>query len=234
MDDAVACKQRIVRLVPRFLPVARCCVYEITPDLVPTGHVNHDGELRWAAAYRDHFHRIDPCRPSRFARSGTVLVASDRLMPLERLTRTEYYRGFMQPMRALHKVELFFRDPAGAMYAGLRVTRTPEQGRFSDAELQLLSELQPVLAAALSASIGRDLPGLAGAMGLLSDREREVARLVLRGLSNKEICRALGTRLPTVKTQLRSIFRKLAIPGRGALAAMALGSAVGAAVRSQS
>jgi DNA-binding CsgD family transcriptional regulator len=233
MDDTVACKQRIARLLPRFLPVSRACVYEITPQLMPTRHVNHDGELRWAAAYREHFHRIDPCRPSRFARSATVLVASDRLMPLEVLTRTEYYRGFMQPMRALHKVELFFRDPAGALYAGLRVTRTPEQGPFSDDDLRLLRELQPLLAAALSSTLGRDLPGLAAQMRLLSEREREVAGLVLQGLSNKEICRTLGTGLPTVKTQLHSIFRKLGVAGRGALAAMALGGARGVAGRAE-
>jgi DNA-binding CsgD family transcriptional regulator len=223
MDDTVACKQRIVRILPHFLPVSRCCVYEITPQLVPTGHVNHDGDARWVAAYYNHFHRIDPCRPSRFAHTNAVLVSSDRLMPLDALTRTEYYRGFMRPMRALHKVELFFRDGAGAMYAGLRVTRTAEQGGFSDADLQLLHELQPLLAAALSSSLRRELGGLAAHMCRLSEREREVARLVLQGFSNKEICRALGTGLPTVKSQLRSIFCKLGVSGRGGLAALALG-----------
>jgi DNA-binding CsgD family transcriptional regulator len=45
---------------------------------------------------------------------------------------------------------------------------------------------------------------------------------VLEGLSNKEICRRLGTTLPTVKTQLRNVFRKLGVSGRSELAAQAL------------
>lgn len=221
MDDAAACKQRIVKLVPRFLPVSRCCVYEIDRNLVPMRHVNNDGEARWVVAYRDYFHRIDPCRPSRFAQSKAVIVASDRLMPLDALMRTEYYRGFMRPMGALHKVELFFRDAAGRMYAGLRVTRTAEQGRFTIGDLRLLQDLQPLLDASLASSLRCDFPG-AEQMRSLSKREQEVAVLVLQGLSSKEICRRLGTSLPTVKTQLRSVFRKLGVAGRYELAALAL------------
>jgi DNA-binding CsgD family transcriptional regulator len=222
MNTAVACKQRIVNLVPRFLPVSRCCVYEISPDLVPTGHVNNDGDARWVVAYRDYFHRIDPCQPNRFARSGKVIVASDRLMSVGALTQTEYFRGFMRPMGALHKVEMFFRDGSGRMYAGLRVTRTAEQGGFSDEDLRLLNELQPLLDASLAGSLQQEMPGLGAMTHALSAREQEVALLALQGLSNKEICRRLGTTLPTVKTQLRTVFRKLGVSGRGELAAQAL------------
>jgi DNA-binding CsgD family transcriptional regulator len=227
MDDAAACKQRIVKLVPRFLPVARCCVYEIDRNLVPTRHVNSDGDARWVVAYRDYFHRIDPCRPSRFARSDAVVVASDRLMPLDALMQTEYFRGFMRPMGALHKVELFFRDASGRMYAGLRVTRTAEQGCFTGADVQLLQELQPLLDASLACSLRHDIPALEPHLRALSRREQEVALLVLQGLSNKEICRRLGTSLPTVKTQLRSVFRKLRVAGRCELAALALHGGMG-------
>lgn len=222
MDDAVSCKQRIVRLVQRFLPVSRCCVYEIDENLVPTRHVNNDGEARWVAAYRDYFHRIDPCRPSRFARSGSTLVSSERLMPLDALRRTEYFNGFMRPMGALHKVELFFRDATGRMYAGLRVTRTVEQGRFAADDLRLLQELQPLLDASLASCLQRRSPELGLQLRPLSVREQQVASLVLQGLSNKEICRRLGTSLPTVKTQLRNVFRKLNVAGRSELAALAL------------
>jgi DNA-binding NarL/FixJ family response regulator len=43
----------------------------------------------------------------------------------------------------------------------------------------------------------------------LSPREREVALLVARGLSNKEIARELGLSVGTVKLHIHSIFMKL-------------------------
>ena len=44
---------------------------------------------------------------------------------------------------------------------------------------------------------------------LLSPREREVALLVVRGLSNKEVARELGLSDGTVKAHLHNIFQKL-------------------------
>jgi RNA polymerase sigma factor (sigma-70 family) len=44
---------------------------------------------------------------------------------------------------------------------------------------------------------------------ILSPREREVALLIARNLSNKEIARALGLSEGTVKQHAHNIFRKL-------------------------
>jgi DNA-binding CsgD family transcriptional regulator len=51
----------------------------------------------------------------------------------------------------------------------------------------------------------------------LSVREREVASLVGRGESNKEVAARLGKSVLTVKTQLQSIYGKLGRGGRGRL-----------------
>jgi DNA-binding CsgD family transcriptional regulator len=51
----------------------------------------------------------------------------------------------------------------------------------------------------------------------LSAREREVASLVGRGESNKEVAAQLGKSVLTVKTQLQSIYGKLGRVGRGRL-----------------
>jgi DNA-binding CsgD family transcriptional regulator len=51
----------------------------------------------------------------------------------------------------------------------------------------------------------------------LSVREREVAALVCRGESNKEIAAHLGKSVLTVKTQLQSVYKKLRQVGRGRL-----------------
>jgi two-component system nitrate/nitrite response regulator NarL len=49
---------------------------------------------------------------------------------------------------------------------------------------------------------------------VLSPREREVAVLITRGLSNKEVARELGVSDGTVKIHVHSIFQKLGAKSR--------------------
>ena len=51
----------------------------------------------------------------------------------------------------------------------------------------------------------------------LSPREREVAQLVVRGLSNKEVARRLQLSEGTVKLHLHSVFQKLGAKNRYSL-----------------
>jgi len=51
----------------------------------------------------------------------------------------------------------------------------------------------------------------------LTPREREVARLVARGLSNKQVARELGLSSGTVKLHLHRTFQKLGVNGRSSL-----------------
>ncbi|HET9416401.1 MAG TPA: response regulator transcription factor [Candidatus Limnocylindria bacterium] len=56
----------------------------------------------------------------------------------------------------------------------------------------------------------------------LSDREREVLRLVVEGASNDEIGARLGISSRTVESHLRRLFERLAVASRTELAARAL------------
>ena len=67
--------------------------------------------------------------------------------------------------------------------------------------------LDPRIAGALLPGATRDGPQL-------SDREREVLRLVARGLANKQIGRALGITERTVKVHLGNVFRQLGVTDR--------------------
>ena len=55
---------------------------------------------------------------------------------------------------------------------------------------------------------------------VLTGREREVMRLAAEGLANKAIARQLRVSEGTVKLHLHSIYRKLGIKSRFALAAL--------------
>src|SRR6266404_238878 len=50
--------------------------------------------------------------------------------------------------------------------------------------------------------------------GRLTEREEDVARLLMKGVSNKEIARALGIALVTVKGHVGKICRKLGARNR--------------------
>ncbi|MBR0784902.1 response regulator transcription factor [Bradyrhizobium iriomotense] len=56
----------------------------------------------------------------------------------------------------------------------------------------------------------------------LTDRERQIMRLVSEGLSNKEIGRRLTISVGTIKVHLHNIFQKLEISNRTLLAAIAI------------
>src|SRR6266566_1822741 len=59
-------------------------------------------------------------------------------------------------------------------------------------------------------------------LSVLTDRERQIMRLVCEGLSNKEIGRRLNIVDGTIKVHLHNIFQKLEISNRTVLAALAI------------
>jgi DNA-binding NarL/FixJ family response regulator len=84
-----------------------------------------------------------------------------------------------------------------------------------------------LIQAAISGQAGRRARRF-NSVDTLTTREREVADLVARCLSNKEIATQLNLSEGTIKIHLHNIYRKLAINSRTALTVFALGGRVGA------
>ena len=59
-------------------------------------------------------------------------------------------------------------------------------------------------------------------LAVLTDREREIMRLVSEGLSNKAIARRLNISHGTIKVHLHHMYQKLEINNRTVLAALAI------------
>jgi DNA-binding NarL/FixJ family response regulator len=81
----------------------------------------------------------------------------------------------------------------------------------------------------MAASLFRHLATLAAhgveaTSAVLTSRERQIALLIERGLSNKEIGRSLHIELATVKNHVHSILEKFGVPSRVAAAARLRGS----------
>jgi DNA-binding NarL/FixJ family response regulator len=81
-----------------------------------------------------------------------------------------------------------------------------------------------VCSRSIAGSLFRRVGALSGpredpALARLTPREREIAALIGRGLSNKEISRRLRIGLSTVKNHVHNLLEKLQVPGRSAAAA---------------
>jgi DNA-binding CsgD family transcriptional regulator len=212
-------KVNLARFLARVLPCDRCVVYDIGDDLMPAGHTTHDGVNRWIGWYNGDFVSLDPMRPELHAKSGCGLIVPGWNYPDEKLYRSSYYEGFMRPIGMRHKVELLFRNPAGRLIGGARLSRGPKNGSF-EREIALLELLQPVAESHINRLALLETEDRRGPFGRLSDREWEVVRLAAAGLSNKGIGHRHGTTLATVKSQLASAFRKLSVRSRAELMAL--------------
>lgn len=93
------------------------------------------------------------------------------------------------------------------------VREAAERGRFAVNEDTLHESLLRASAAAGSESQG---------VGRLTPREREVLRLLTRGLNNPEIAAALYLSPHTVRTHVGNILRKLGVHSRGEAARAAI------------
>jgi len=127
------------------------------------------------------------------------------------LNKTEFYNDFLARDGMQHGVNLFMhRD--GRELADLRVWRTKSRPDFGNRELDLLAALAPFVRRALSIAPGVSLEQL-------TDRERDVALLVARGCSDKDIARVLNIGFATVRTHLGNCLSKLECSNRAEIAA---------------
>jgi DNA-binding CsgD family transcriptional regulator len=213
-------KLNLARLVARIIPCDRCIVYDIGEDLIPGGHTTHDGVTRWIGPYTGDFVNLDPFRPELHVKSSSALIVPGWNYAEERLVRSSYYEGFLRPMGVHYKAELFFRNRAGRLIGGARLSRSKTAGAIDAREIALLQLLQPVVESHVNRIVLLGMEDRSGPFARLSDREWEVVRLAAVGLSNKAIGDRHGTSLPTIKSQLASAFRKLAVHSRGELMAL--------------
>jgi DNA-binding CsgD family transcriptional regulator len=212
-------KAKLARLLSIVVPCERCVVYDIGDDLAPSGHTAHDGETRWVRPYAS-FAGIDPMRPELHVKSATGLIVTGWNYPADRLYRSAYYEGFMRPLGQRHKAELFFRNRWGRLIGGARLSRGHEGGAFTTDEITALELMHPVVESHVNRMAMLGLEDRTGPFAKLSEREWEVVRLAAAGLPNKAIGGHQGTSLPTVKCQLASAFRKLAVRNRAELMAL--------------
>ena len=169
------------------------------------------------ARYEQWYQFRDPITFPLQARRHATAVSE--VMPHEDLARTEFFNDFLAK-DGLHwgiNLHAFEGDTA---LGDLRIWRARQRREFDAHDKALLDLIEPAFVAALR----RAQPPAVITSAPLSPREREVAALVARGLTDKAIARELGISVSSVRTYLRRLAEKSGAHRRAAVAGL-LGAA---------
>ncbi len=220
MTSVQSIKSQILAATRAVVPAARGCIYDVGRDLTPHGHQTDSDDTRWLALY-PRYRALDPFHPRYFAQlRNSVFRTRDGAGRVEQ--HRAYIDGFRQPMGMAFKAEVFLRDASDAIVAGIRLSRPYEMGEFRDDEVAVLQALQPVLSSAWQTALAQ--ARIEPLLAPLTPREREVLTCLRTGCSNKEICRRLGMALPTTKSHVQRIMRKIGVTSRAELLAVLAGA----------
>jgi DNA-binding CsgD family transcriptional regulator len=171
------------------------------------------------ARYDAYFQYHDPITFALQARRRATAVSE--VMPHRELMRTEFFNDFLARDGLHWGINLHAFDAAQAL-GDLRIWRGRQRREFEPRDKALLDLIEPAFIAALRRSRARSIGGAARVLAQLSPREREVVRLVARGLTDKQIARELAIGVASVRTYLQRVFEKTGVQRRAGLARLAL------------
>ncbi|WP_335945236.1 helix-turn-helix transcriptional regulator [Pseudomonas sp. G166] len=192
----------------QLIPVSRAAFYCVDRHLQA-----HDFSLQGMSGemhrdYLDNYRQFDPLQPRNCLSSGLAVVPLGLAMARQPIRDNHRYRSFLQRYGVVDVVEVFAHRN-GQPQAAISLLRTAEQGAFTHQQLTQLTALQTLLQLAVA-----HLPPHEDALSDLTPKERQIALLLRQGVSNKQLARELDVGLPTIKTHLINLFRKVGVSSR--------------------
>ncbi|MFL9676276.1 MULTISPECIES: response regulator transcription factor [Pseudomonas] len=163
--------------------------------------------------YLDNYRQFDPLQPRNCLSSGLAVVPLGFAMARQPLRDSRRYQDFLQRYGVVDVVEIVAHR-ADQPQAAISLLRTAEQGVFTPDQLAQLNALQALLQMAVA-----NMQPCDDALAGLTPKEREIAWLLRQGASNKQLALELDVGLPTIKTHLIHLFRKMGVSSRTELVA---------------
>jgi DNA-binding CsgD family transcriptional regulator len=159
--------------------------------------------------YDEWFQFRDPITaPLRTRRRATHV---EEVISREELVKTEFYNDFLARDGLHHGVNMYVFE-ANHDLGDFRIWRAKDRPDFTSREIDLLDSLEPFLRRALQRGAQR-FEGL-------TPRECDVAALVARGCTDRDIARVLGIGFGTVRTHINRAMEKRSCANRAELAAL--------------
>lgn len=171
--------------------------------------------------YRAKFHAFDPCRPARLIAQGQQLQTLTGACLVSEEAEVARYRPYMALSGIKDAMDLLFWHE-GRPIGGLGVISKGDDAQFAPETVLLAQSLRRYVEASLAfhPHVQRSTARLRlKARYDLSRRELAVAERIGQGLTNQEIAEDLVIALPTVKTHVQSLFRKVGVSNRTSLTA---------------
>ncbi|PVE47581.1 helix-turn-helix transcriptional regulator [Pararhodobacter aggregans] len=170
--------------------------------------------------YEGHYQFHDPITPTLQRRRRATPVSA--IMPHDRLRRTEFFNDFLFKDGLYYGINYFARD-CGEDIGDLRIWRSQRKEDFTARDAMLVDAIGPSLVNALTRA--NRLNGGAGARRFaqcpdiweLTQREAEIADMLVSGLSDEDVVQILCISKPTLRTHVGSIFRKTGAQRRSQL-----------------
>ncbi|TFF41681.1 helix-turn-helix transcriptional regulator [Pseudomonas sp. RIT623] len=190
------------------VPASLAAFYRIDAEQQACDFLLQDLQAPMHARYLAHYRAYDPLQPSRCMAIGRPVVSLGQGLACLPEAQGQTYRRFLAQHQVVDVVEIIAQVDARPM-AGVSLLRCPGLGAFQADELERLLPLHGLMQLALASQ-----PPARRALPELTPREQQIAELLRQGCSNKLIARALDLGLPTVKTHLINLFRKLDVRNR--------------------
>lgn len=231
--------------VPRALDYLRSvapfqgCFLTLLDGSRPPVHVydNVRDELRSHVVdyYLDGVYLLDPFFVT-YRREAPNGVFSLREVAPDRFQQSTYFRTYYGAIQLQDEVAILIELPTGK-HLFYSIGRRSGERKFAARDLRGLRRLYPVFAAMnrrhfAQESYARQEGGIDSAMegfgaGVLTDREREIAILILKGHSTRSIAEEIGVMPGTVKIHRKNFYRKLDISSQSELFSTFLASLSG-------
>ncbi|GKQ55137.1 LuxR C-terminal-related transcriptional regulator [Bradyrhizobium sp. Ce-3] len=158
--------------------------------------------------YDDWYQFHDPMTAQLRQRRRASFV--EEVLSRRDMVRTEFYNDFLARDGLHHGVNMYVFDGHRDL-GDLRIWRAASRPDFESREIDLLTGLEPFLRGAMLRAIHRYED--------LTPRETDVADLIARGCTDRDIARLLNIGFATVRTHINNAMRKRCCANRAELAA---------------
>jgi DNA-binding CsgD family transcriptional regulator len=170
-------------------------------------------DMPWYLREMQPFDPLNIARLSGSKKRVATLSIDRNLAPANEF---HYYEKYMQSCGIYDVLDFLFWDGPRAI-AGLGVIKTKDDPPITTETIRVARSIQPLLESKLHSHpkiVGQRLRRRLREDYNLTEREVDVANLIRRGLTNRQISEELNIAEGTVKTHLWNLFQKLEVSNR--------------------